>query len=243
MHGRIFIFVKSLITPVIAATILVLAGCANDPPPLQTTSAVTVLDTPSLPEPAAARGAATLGPLDKVQIEVFGVENLEREIQVDAGGRLSFPFAGSIDVAGRTPDEVARIIEDRLRQGYIKEPVVTVNLLDTASQTVAVEGAVEKPGVYPAAGRLSLLRTLAMAGGDTDLALREQVVIFREVDGMRYAGVYNLDALRRGLVPDPRVYANDTVVLGESPRRKSIDRIIKLAPALTSPVILLLTRL
>lgn len=226
-----------------AALGLALAGCAKDPGPLTSTAAVTVLDTATLPEPASGPEDARLGPLDRIQIEVFGVEQLKREVQVDAGGRIDFPFVGSLEVTDRTPEEVARFIEAGLRRGYVKEPVVTVNLVETASQTVAVEGEVEKPGIYPAAGRLSLLRTLALAGGSTDYALDDQIVIFRDVDGQRYAGVYNLDALRRGLVPDPRIYANDTVVVGESPRRRSIDRAIQLTPAFTSPLILLLTRL
>lgn len=234
---------KSCLFPAAAAACLALAGCASDPGPLQTTAAVTVLDTATLPEPTSGPAAAQLGPLDKIRIEVFGVEALEREVQVDASGRISFPLVGTVEVLDRTPAEVEQAIEAGLRRGYVKDPVVSVNLLETASQTVAVEGEVEKPGVYPAAGRLSLLRTLALAGGSTEYALDEQIVVFREVDGQRYAGVYNLEALRRGLVPDPRIYADDTVVVGESPRRRAIDRAIQVAPAFTSPLILLLTRI
>ena len=229
-----------------AATIaaaLCLSGCAKDPPPLTSTPVVTVLDANELPSPAQATQGAQLGALDTVRIDVFGVEALDREIQVDASGRISFPFVGSLSVAGKMPAEVAEMIGAGLRQGYVKDPVVTVNLVDSQSQTFAVEGEVEKPGTYPAAGELTLLSAIAVAGGANDYALREQVVIFRELDGARYAGVYNLNSIRRGLIPDPRVFAHDTVVIGESPRRKAIDRAITVAPAFTSPLILLLTRL
>ncbi len=219
-----------------------LAGCLKDPPPLRTTEAVTVVESNVLPPPAEGRGEARLGPLDKVRIDVFGVEELTREIQVDASGRLSFPLVGSIDVSGLTPAQVETIVEDRLSQGYLKQPEVTVNLLESESQTVAVEGEVEQPGIYPAAGRLSLLRVLALAGGATQYAQDEQIVIFREIDGSRYAGVYDLSAMRRGQMADPAVYANDTIVVGDSPRRRAIDRAITLSPAFTSPLIFLLTR-
>ena len=219
-----------------------LAGCASDPLPMKSTDVVTVLETAELPVPIAGLGAARLGPLDHIRVEVFGVDNLTREIQVDASGRVSFPFIGSIDATGMTPAELEQIIVRGLQQGYVKNPVVSVNLTETQSQTVAVEGEVKRPGIYPAAGQLSLLRTLAMAGGETEFALSEQIVIFREVNGARYAGVYDLNSLRRGRVIDPRVYANDTIVVGESPRRRAIDRVLKIAPAITSPLIILLTR-
>lgn len=227
----------------VALAITGLTGCASDPALPHSTQSVTVLDTKALPPPDSVATGAALGPLDKVRIEVFGVPDLTREVQVDAGGSLSFPFVGPIHVAGQTPAEVERMIERKLAGGYVKDPVVSVNLLESDSQTIAVEGEVKQPGVYPAAGRLSLLRALALAGGNTEFALKEQVIVFRDVGDQRYAGVYNLDAVRRGAVDDPRIYPHDLIVMGESPRRRAIDKIIKAAPAITSPLILLLTRL
>lgn len=219
------------------------AGCAHNPPVMETTQAVTVVDRTSLPTPISGQGASTLGQLDKIRVEVFGAENLTKEIQIDAGGRMSFPFVGSISVLDRTPAEVEKIIADSLAQGYLIDPKVTVNLLESVSQTIAVEGAVEEPGLYPAAGEITLLKAIALAGGASDYALEEQIVVFREVGEDKYAGVYNLQAVRRGLVEDPVLYPNDIVVIGESARRKAVDRILMLTPAFTSPLILLLTRL
>lgn len=228
----------TLILTMFAAT----TGCAHNPPAMETTEAVTVIDRTALPTPMSGRGAATLGQLDKIRVEVFGAEDLTREIQIDAGGRMSFPFVGSISVLERTPAEVERVIADRLAQGYLIDPQVTVNLLESVSQTITVEGAVEEPGLYPAAGEMTLLRAIALAGGASDYALEKQVVVFRDVGEEKYAGVYNLQAVRRGLVEDPVLYPSDIVVIGESARRKAIDRILTLTPAFTSPLILLLTR-
>lgn len=229
----------TLTLAMVAAT----AGCAHNPPVMETTQAVTVVDRTSLPTPISGQGAATLGQLDKIRVEVFGAEDLTKEIQIDAGGRMSFPFVGSISVLDRTPAEVEKIIADSLAQGYLIDPKVTVNLLESVSQTIAVEGAVEEPGLYPAAGEITLLKAIALAGGASDYALEEQIVVFREVGEDKYAGVYNLQAVRRGLVEDPVLYPNDIVVIGESARRKAVDRILTLTPAFTSPLILLLTRL
>lgn len=224
----------------VACTSFLLAGCASGKVALQSTPYVTVLDTHQLPPPAEVIG--TLGPLDTVRIDVFGVEELTREVQVDSSGRLSFPFVGSLEVAGKRPSEVEARIASRLGNSYVLDPKVTVNLIKTVSQTVAIEGEVATPGLYPAAGDLSLLRALALAGGPTKFAQREQVIVFREVGDDRYAAVYNLDAVRAGTVEDPRIYAKDTIVLGDSPRRRAIDQIVAIAPALASPLVLLFTR-
>ena len=226
--------------PLLAGAALAVSGCASSPPPMQSTQFVSVLDTSELPAPL--EGTGLLGPLDKVRVDVFGVEELTREVQVDGSGRMSYPFIGSIEVTGQTPEQVETLIARGLADGYVRNPQVSVNLLDSVSQTIAVEGEVERPGVYPAAGQLTLLRALALAGGPTDFALREQVIVFREVGNDRYAAVYDLDAVRRGQLNDPRIYANDTIVLGDSPRRRAIDRLVTIAPVLASPLVVLFTR-
>ena len=183
-----------------------------------------------------------IGAFDKLRIDVFGVEELSGEIQADASGRISLPLAGTIEAGGRTPSEVADQIARRLRDGYIRDPQVSVNLVGTISQVVAVEGEVEKPGVYPVLGKMTLLRAIAGAEGTTDFAELDNVIIFRTVDGQRMAGVYNLGAIRRGNYPDPEVYANDVVVVGESQSRRLFRDILQAAPAVVTPLIYILTR-
>lgn len=230
---------RKFLVPVASAA-LALTGCASDPAPLTSTPFVTVLDTQQLPAPEAKIG--TLGPLDTIRIDVFGVEELTREVQVDSGGRISYPFIGSVDVGGKRASEVEAQIAQKLGRDYVLDPQVSVNLINTVSQTVAIEGEVTTPGVYPAAGELSLLSAIALAGGPTEFAQREQVVVFREIGEDRYAAVYDLDAVRSGKLANPRIYAKDTIVLGDSPRRRAIDQLITIAPALASPLVILFTR-
>jgi polysaccharide export outer membrane protein len=89
-------------------------------------------------------------------------------------------------------------------------------------------------------GEMTLLRTIAVAKGTTDLAQTESVLIFREVAGQRYAGAYNLKAIRQGNYPDPEVFPNDVVVVGDSTTRKLFR---DLAPLITTPLVVLLQRL
>jgi polysaccharide biosynthesis/export protein len=161
-------------------------------------------------------------------------------VQTDASGRISFPLAGVVEAAGRTPAEVEEILEQRLRTGFVRDPQVTVNLKETVSQVITVDGQVREPGLYPVIGRMTLVRAVATAKGTDEFAKLDDVVVFRTVNGQQYAALYNLKAIRRGGYPDPEVFANDVVVVGDSPARRFFKNALQIAPLLTTPIILLL---
>lgn len=224
-----------------------LTGGCSTPRALETDTVVTVVEGNALPPPGRADLSITdrvyvIGPYDKLKISVFGVEELsELEIQTDGSGNVSFPLAGEVQAAGRTPGELADEIESRLRGKYIREPQVSVNLEETVSQVVAVDGQVLEPGLYPVVGRLTLMKAVAEAKGTTEFARQDDVVVFRTVDGNRMAALYNLEAIRKGMYPDPEVYANDVVVVGTSRARRVFRDILSAAPLLTTPIIAVLT--
>ncbi len=206
---------------------------------------VTVLESSDLPQPTrvdlvAANRPYLIGPFDKLKIDVFGIEDLTREAQIDASGRLSFPLVGVVEAAGLTPGELAIELEGRLKGRYIRNPQVTVNLEETVSQVVTVDGQVDRPGSYPVVGKMTLMRAVANAGGTGEFAKLDDVVVFRTVDGQQLAGIYNLKAIRRGNYSDPEIFANDVVVVGDSQARRLFRDIITVAPLLTSPLIVLL---
>ena len=181
-----------------------------------------------------------VGPFDKLRIDVFGVEDLQRDVQIDASGNLSFPLIGTVDVAGMTPNELAQSIRQRLEGQYIRNPHVTVNLLETVSQAVTVDGQVNDPGVYPVVGQMTLMRAVATAGGVGEFARLSDVVVFRRTNGQKMVGLYNLEGIRRGNYPDPPIYANDVVIVGESPARRMFENIIQGSSLLTTPLIIAL---
>ena len=181
-----------------------------------------------------------IGPFDRLKVDVFGVPELSTaEIQADASGRISVPLAGEIEAAGKSPGEVAAVIEDRLLR-YIRQPEVAVNLLETVSQVVTVDGEVRKPGLYPVMGQMTLMRAVARAEGLSEMARPTEVVIFRSVEGQKYAGLYDLRAIRRGVYEDPEVFANDVVVVGHSAKRQLFKDTLAIVPALLSPLVYLL---
>lgn len=207
---------------------------------------VEVISGAELPQPSRADLTAQdrpylIGPFDKLTIDVFGIEELsKKEVQTDASGRISFPLAGVVEAAGRTPAEVEEILEQRLRIGFVRDPQVTVNLKETVSQVITVDGQVREPGLYPVIGRMTLIRAVATAKGTDEFAKLDDVVVFRTVNGQQYAALYNLKAIRRGGYPDPEVFANDVVIVGDSAGRRLFKNALQVAPLLTTPLIVLL---
>lgn len=199
------------------------------------------MPAPERTDIAAADRPYLIGPFDRLIIDVFGIEELnQREIQTDASGRLSFPLAGVVEAAGKTPAEVERELEDRLRIAHVRNPQVTVNLKETVSQVVTVDGQVRRPGLYPVVGRMTLMRAVARAEGVAEFAKLDDVVVFRTVQGQRLAALYNLKAIRRGMYGDPEIYANDVVIVGDSPSRRIFRDFLQIAPLLSSPLVVAL---
>jgi len=201
-----------------------------------------VQDSSSLPAPnradlTAADRPALIGPLDTIQVDVFNVPDLSRELQVDAGGRIAMPLVGSLDARGKTADELARSIEQALRGRYVRNPEVTINIKSSVSQVVTVDGQVVEPGLYPVTNQMTLMRAIASAKGMSEFARQDDVVILRTVEGRKMAGLYNMAAIRRGAYDDPPIYANDVIVVGDSPQRRLFKDLVSLAPLLAAPLI------
>lgn len=224
----------------------VVAGCASKAPPLQSTPTLAVVGQAELPAPTrqdqtGASRPYLVGPFDKLKIDVFGIRDMsERLVQVDASGRISFPLVGSFEVAGLTPFEIEGELARRLAQNFVRDPQVTVNLEETVSQVITVDGQVTKPGLYPVLGRMTLMQAVATAEGTTEFAKLDDVVVFRNAGGQRYAALYNLGAIRRGNYDDPEMYAGDVVVVGDSQARRMFRDVLAAAPLLMAPIIAIL---
>ncbi len=206
---------------------------------------LTVIKGGALPEPDRSDIVGQdrpylIGPFDKLVIDVFGIKELsEKEVQTDASGRISFPLAGTVEAAGKTPAEIEEVLEERLRGAYVRDPQVTVNLKETVSQVVTVDGEVKEPGLYPVVGRLTLMRAVATAKGATEFAALSSVTVFRTVKGQKMAALYSLKAIRSGAYDDPEVFANDVIVVGDSQARRIFKDVLQASPLITTPLLIL----
>lgn len=120
--------------------------------------------------PAAGAAAAELGPGDSISVTVFRNPDLSTEARISPEGTIAFPLIGSVTVAGLTVTDAADTIARALREGnFVRNPEVSVAVVEIRSQRVAVLGHVQRPGQYPLDGTaLRVTDVLALAGGITE---------------------------------------------------------------------------
>jgi polysaccharide export outer membrane protein len=161
---------------------------ANLPPP----SAVP-------PAPFAPKEDYRIGPEDVLDIHVWGHDDLSKQVPVSQTGDFSFPLIGQVKASGRTVAEVQKEMIGRLGDGYLVNPQVTVTVKEYRSQKVFVVGEVKNPGTFPLTGPSLVMEVLAKAGGPTEKAGSELLVI-RPKDPGRKGGPLTVEEAQAGEV-------------------------------------------
>jgi polysaccharide biosynthesis/export protein len=157
-----------------------------------------------MPIPVAYDAAYRLDAGDKLRVVVYGQEGLTNTYAIDAGGAITMPLIGSVPARGRTPASLAAEISAKLRNGYIREPSVAVEI--ESYRPFFILGEVAAPGQYPYVPNMSVESAVAIAGGFSPRARRDRVTL-THTDG---AGV------SRVVVPlGTPLGPGDTVQIGE----------------------------
>lgn len=124
-----------------------------------------------------------IGAKDLLEISVFGLEELNRTVRVSEEGKISLPLLGEIQVGGLTKTELEKKLSQLLEEEYLQNPQVTVFIKEYQSKRVFMLGAVGKPGPYELLGRQTLLHLISQAGGLTNDAGDEIIIIRKLQDG------------------------------------------------------------
>lgn len=189
--------------------------------PLERSAAV--VPTAAMARPAGAAPTPRdyrIGPEDLLEIQVFGVDQLTRTVRVNARGMVSLPLIGTLELGGLTAQKAEALVVAKLAESYLQDPQVSLFIKEYTSQRVTIEGAVNKPGVYPLRGPTTLLQSLAVAGGQANLSDMTEVMLFRaDATGKREALVYDVDRIRSGQLDDPPVVNDDLIVVKRSKAR------------------------
>ena len=156
-----------------------------------------------------------IGAGDLIEISVWKEPDLSRkEILVRVDGKISFPLVGDIQAAGLTPAELTEAIQKGLTN-YVTAPVVTVTVTNPGSQKVYVLGEVTKTGEYQVLKSLTVLQAFALAGGFTQWAAKDEIILIRK-DGAKDR-IYKInykDILKgRDVENNLVLQANDTIVV------------------------------
>jgi polysaccharide export outer membrane protein len=156
------------------------------------------------PMPVAYDVAYKLDAGDKLRVVVYGQEGLTNSYAIDAGGSITMPLIGSVPARGRTPAGLAAEISAKLRNGYIRDPSVAVEI--ETYRPFFILGEVAAPGQYPYVPNMSVESAVAIAGGFSPRALRDRVTLTRN----------NSSGPSRAVVPlGTSLSPGDTVLVGE----------------------------
>ena len=124
---------------------------------------------------SASTASPNLQPGEKIKVTVYGEDRLSGEYEIDPGGYVSLPLAGTVKAAGLSKPQFEQELAKKFRGEYLKNPKVTV---DVASfRPLYILGEVARPGEYPFKSGLNVMSAIALAGGSTYRASRSNVLI------------------------------------------------------------------
>jgi polysaccharide export outer membrane protein len=160
--------------PLLAFFLLALSGCPQQQP-LASASDIASESRPPV---------ATVGPGDLLSVRVVGEESLSGAYRVSPDGAISFPYLREIPVAGLLPGEIQEKIAEGLRDGYLRDPQVVVDVQESNANKVYVFGYVKTPGTFRYKDHMSVVEALTLAGGPTPDGDANQTTITRLRDGV-----------------------------------------------------------
>lgn len=156
------------------------------------------------PAPTRVVPEYRLGAGDKVRVTTFGEESLSGEFFVGSSGKVSISLLGELTAGGLTAREFQGVVETALKDGYLKDPRVSVEVLNY--RPFYILGEVNTPGTYPYTTDLNVMNAVATAGGFTYRANKKQVFIKRQDSDKEEQ--FNLD-------PTTMVAPGDTIRIAE----------------------------
>lgn len=160
----------------------------------------------------------TIGIGDVLDVAVLQPETLTAAVTVAPDGTINFPYIGQTKAEGLTLSQIQEDIQNRLADGYMRYPVVSVALKESNSRKFFVYGEVVRPGTYPVDEKTTVLRAISMAGGMTKFGSSSRVKLLRpQKDSAGYETVkVNLNEIMNGSTQeDVPVQPGDIVVVSE----------------------------
>ena len=157
-----------------------------------------------------------IGPEDVLDITVWRNQDLSKVVQVRPDGRISLPLIGDVTAVGKTPTQLTADISAKLKD-YKEAPTVAIVVREVNSYAIFVLGEVSKPGKYPLKSKTTLLQGITIAGGFSQTAARNKLVVFRFNDtsngSVKMKASYDDIVLRDGSQQNIELKPGDTIVV------------------------------
>lgn len=172
--------------------------------------------TVTLP-PAASPENRALGPGDMIEVLVGDRKDISGEYEVGDDYKIRFPWIGEVDVKQKSHTAIAADIEERLKDGWLKQPQVRVRVTDRKNREVSVLGQVNEAGSYPYKPGITLMQAISLAGGMNPLAHKRKVKLIRDTDKGRQTFEVDVTAILDSRTNDLPLEPGDIVFVPESP--------------------------
>jgi len=152
-----------------------------------------------------------LGSGDVFEIRVYGEKRLSGVHRISPQGHVDLPFIGRLMVSGLTPGDIAKVVTAKLKQGYIRDPFVSVYVKEYNSKKIFVLGEVVRPGTFPFKNNMTVVEAITLAGGFKSSANRNLVVVTRKIDGKEKRIEVPVEKISEGMASNLRLNAGDIV--------------------------------
>ena len=160
-------------------------------------------------------GTYKIGSGDILEIVTWKEPDLSRkEVMVRTDGYISFPLLNDVQAAGRTPTELKKTIEAGL-ENFVSSPEVTVTVAVSGSQRFYILGEVRKTGEYGIVKHLTVLQAFALAGGFTEWASKDEIIVLRREAGKDVILRVDYKEIADGenLQQNVKIKADDTIIV------------------------------
>jgi polysaccharide biosynthesis/export protein len=154
-----------------------------------------------------------IGPGDVLEISVWKEDALTKNLSVLPDGKISFPLIGEVRAAGKTVALLEKEIESRLAR-FVPDPVLSVSVQQVNSLMIYVIGRVNQPGRFVLNTNINVLQALSMAGGLNTFAKRDDIRIFRNIQGRNLIYRFDYEEVSAGenLAQNIKLMRGDVVV-------------------------------
>lgn len=158
----------------------------------------------------------TVGAGDVFTLQIVGEKDLPTEYQVSSEGTVDLPYVHRVHVEGLEPQEIAAVVRKMLiEKQVLSDPSVIVRVSEYASKSVTVLGQVARPGRLPFTSGVTLIQAISMAGGFSDIAKHDQILLKRITKSGTKTVVISVDAITEGGSPDIPLQAGDQIYVPE----------------------------
>jgi polysaccharide export outer membrane protein len=171
---------------------------------------------PPTPDVSQLQSSAALGAGDVVEVRVYQEKELSGLYRLGSDGTIRVPLVGELKAEGKSPNALATELTQRLKDGYIRDPQVTVLIKEFNSKKVVVVGNVRKPGTFRYEDDMTVVQAVSLAGGLTKLAEKNGLILTRQVEGAEKKFVVPFENIGLGRAPNVTLQPGDIVFVPES---------------------------